>query len=48
MFSMLNANDRSAEEWDRIVAEADPKLKVSGINKPPGSHDAIIEIGFAQ
>lgn len=44
MFSMLNAQDRSAAEWDQIVAEADPRLKVTSINKPFGSHDAIIEI----
>lgn len=44
MFSMLNAQDRSAEEWDKIVAAADPRLRVSSIHKPFGSHDAIIEI----
>ena len=44
MFSMLNANDRSAQEWDDVVAKADPRLKVTSINKPFGSHDAIIEI----
>ena len=44
MFSMLNAQDRSREEWDKIVAESDPSLRVSSVNKPSGSHDAIIEI----
>ena len=46
MFSMLSAQDRSAEEWSKLVAEADPRMKVTSIQKPPGSHDAIIEIGF--
>ena len=48
MFSMLNALDRSAEEWAKIVTVADPRLRVSNIHKPPGSHDAIIEIVIDQ
>ena len=48
MFSMLNALDRSAEEWDTLVATADPRLKVTGIQKPPGSNDAIIEISLGE
>lgn len=46
MFSMLNAQDRSAEEWSTIVKQADPRLIVSDIQKPPGSHDAVIEISL--
>lgn len=46
MFSMLNAQDRSAEEWSTIVKQADPRLRVSDIQKPPGSHDAVIEISL--
>lgn len=48
MFSMLNAQDRSAEEWSKIVVAADPRLKVASIEKPTGSHDAIIEILLGQ
>ena len=48
MFSMLNVQDRSAEEWSKIVVAADPRLKVPSIEKPPGSHDAIIEIALRQ
>lgn len=48
MFSMLNAQDRSAEEWSKIVVAANPRLKVTSIEKPTGSHDAIIEIVLGQ
>ena len=48
MFSMLNVQDRSAEERSKIVFAADPSLKVASIEKPTGSHDAIIEIVLGQ
>ena len=48
MFSMLNAQDRSAEEWSKIVVAADPILRVASIEKPTGSHDVIIEIVLVQ
>ena len=48
MFSMLNAQDRSAEEWSKIVVAADPRLRVASVAKPTGSHDAIIEIILGQ
>ena len=44
MFSMLNAQDRSREEWATLVAKADPRLRVNSVNKPDGSHDAVIEV----
>ena len=48
MFSMLNAQDRSAEEWSKSVVAADPRLSVASIAKPTRSHDAIIEIVLGQ
>ena len=48
MFSMLNAQDRSAEECSKIVKAADPRLRVASIGKPTESHDAIIEIVLVQ
>lgn len=47
MFSMLNGQDRSAE-WSKIIVAADPRLKVASIEKPTGTHDAIIEIVLGQ
>lgn len=46
MFTVLNAQDRSADEWASIVKKADPRLSLGRIEKPAGSHDAIIEIIF--
>ena len=47
MFSMLNAQDRSAE-WSKTIVAADPRLKVASIEKPTESHDAIIETVLGQ
>ncbi|KAL9037470.1 MAG: hypothetical protein Q9214_005690 [Letrouitia sp. 1 TL-2023] len=46
MFSVLSAQDGSAEEWTSIVKKADPRPSLGRIEKPPGSHDAVIEIVF--
>ena len=48
MFSMLKAQDRSADEWSKIVGAADPRLKVASIEKPTGSNDAIIGVVLGQ
>ena len=48
MFSMLNSQDRSAEEWSKIIVAADPRLRVASIEKPTGTHDAIIEVVLGQ
>ena len=44
MFAVLNAQDRSAEEWGSVVEKANPRLSLGKITKPPGSHDAVIEV----
>ena len=46
MFAVLNAQDRSADEWSMIVKKADPRLSLGKISKPAGSHDAVIEVLF--
>ena len=45
---MPNAQVRSADECSNIVKAADPRLRVASIEKPTGSHDAIIEIVLVQ
>jgi 6-hydroxytryprostatin B O-methyltransferase len=47
MLQMLNTQERSAEDWQEVVALADPRLKILGIHKPSESWDSLIEIGFA-
>ena len=44
MFTVLNALDRSAEEWAKVVEKADPRLSLGKITKPPGSYDSVIEV----
>ncbi|KAL1988846.1 hypothetical protein VTN96DRAFT_7730 [Rasamsonia emersonii] len=48
MLAMLNTQERSAEDWQAVVEEADPRLAVLSINQPRGSWDSIIEIGFRE
>ena len=48
MFTMLNAQERSADEWARLVAAADPRLRIASIQKPPGSDDSVIEVVLSQ
>lgn len=44
MLTMLNARERSAEEWDSLIQGADPGLKLSRIIQPPLASQGIIEI----
>ena len=48
MFSMLNSQERSKDEWVQLVAAADPRLRIANIEKPPGSDDSIIEVVLIQ
>ncbi|KAJ5196749.1 hypothetical protein N7449_007228 [Penicillium cf. viridicatum] len=48
MLQMLNTQERSAEDWQEVVALADPRLKILGIHKPSESWDSLIEIGFSE
>ena len=48
MFTMLNSQERSADEWARLVAAADPRLQIASIQKPPGSDDSVIEVVLSQ
>lgn len=44
MFAVLNAQDRSVEDWKYVVEKANPRLSLGAITKPPGSHDSMIEV----
>lgn len=44
MLQMLNAQERSEQEWSEIVRAASSQLHISRIMKPKGSWDSIIEI----
>jgi hypothetical protein len=44
MLQMLNTQERSLEEWQDVVNTTDPRLEITGVFKPEGSWDSIIEI----
>jgi 6-hydroxytryprostatin B O-methyltransferase len=44
MLQMLNTQERSREEWQDVVSATDPGLEITGIFKPKGSWDSMIEI----
>jgi hypothetical protein len=46
MLTMLNAQERSAEDWQAVVTRTDERLEIIDIQQPTGSWDSIIEIGF--
>jgi len=48
MLQMLNTQERSEEEWRRVVRAADVRLELLRIFKPKGSWDSIIELSLNQ
>ncbi|KAG8630305.1 hypothetical protein KVT40_001924 [Elsinoe batatas] len=46
MLQMLNTQERSQEQWNAVVKVADPRLQVTGVFKPKGSWDSIIEVSL--
>lgn len=43
MFSMLNAKERTAEDWAALLKSADERLVIKGIHEPPGSAIGLVE-----
>ena len=43
MKQLLNAKERSAEDWTQLFYEADPRFKLVKISKPELSEFSIIE-----
>ena len=44
MLTMLNALERSAEDWHGLVQSADPRFRLSNILQPPFANQGLIEI----
>ena len=44
MMSMFNSLERSLEDWEELIALADPALKVVGVQTPHGSALSMIEV----
>jgi hypothetical protein len=44
MTTLFNAWERDAEEWEELFAKADRGFEFVGINQPPDSALALIEV----
>ncbi len=43
MKELLNAKERTSENWKQLFHDADPRFKLSQIKKPPASELSIVE-----
>ena len=43
MKELLNAKERTSEDWKQLFQEADPRFKLISIKKPPASELSIVE-----
>ena len=48
MKQLLNAKERSAEDWIRLFQEADPKSQLTQMSKPQRSELSVIEFGWEE
>ncbi|EEA22944.1 hypothetical protein TMatcc_001809 [Talaromyces marneffei ATCC 18224] len=46
MWTMVNAQERTREEWEEVVRLTDERLAILSINRPANSSDSLIEIGW--
>ncbi len=44
MLALANAQERTIEDWTALLAQADPRLEIISVNRPPGSYPSIIEV----
>ena len=44
MLALLNAQERSAEEWESLLQKADSRFKLSRIIQPLLANQGIIEV----
>lgn len=46
MWTLVGAQERSVEQWHRLLGRTDKRLKLLSLKVPVGSEHAMIEIGF--
>jgi 6-hydroxytryprostatin B O-methyltransferase len=46
MMVVVNGKERTRQEWDELLALADPRLKIVSVKQPQYSVASIIEIGL--
>lgn len=46
MKELLNAKERTSEDWKQLFHDADPRFKLLQIKKPPASELSIIEFSW--
>ena len=44
MCILTNAKERDQEQWEQLVRDTDPRLRINSITTPPGSAKSLIEI----
>lgn len=48
MANLFNGKERTAEEWEALVVDADPRFVVSRVVEPKGSALGIIEVAWQE
>ncbi len=46
MKELLNAKERTSEDWKQLFNDADPRFRLIQIKKPPASELSIIEFAW--
>ena len=46
MMAMLNAKERSSDDWAQLFRDADERFQFHGVRKPPTSQMAFIEASW--
>ena len=46
MKELLNAKERTSEQWKQLFHDADPRFKLLQIKKPPASELSVIEYSW--
>ena len=44
MLVMLNAAERTVEDWERVARKADSRLRLANVRHQPGARDSLLEL----
>jgi hypothetical protein len=48
MMAFFNSRERTLKEFENLVKEADPRLRIAGVKRPEGSILSFIEVVFEE
>jgi hypothetical protein len=46
MLVMLNASERTAEDWERVAKKADKRLRMASVHQVPGAMSSLLELAL--